>query len=111
MKILELNFERGWRGGERQTIYNMEGFRDAGHEVGLVCRKGCPLAKRATDEGFKVFSFENIFGVISFLSANVNKYHVFHVQTSHILTYCLITKPFHSRKIIFSRRVDFVPKG
>ena len=111
MKILELNFERGWRGGERQTIYNMQGFRDAGHEVGLVCREGCPLAKKAVDEGFKVFSFENIFGVIGFLTTSGSKYDVLHVQTSHILTYCLITKPFHRRKIIFSRRVDFVPKG
>jgi glycosyltransferase involved in cell wall biosynthesis len=111
MNILELNFERTWRGGERQTIYNMLGFRNAGHEVALVCRKGYPLAQKAKEEGFKVHSFSNIFGVIFFLITKGRRYNVFHAQSSHILTYCLLTKSFHRCKIIFTRRVDFVPKG
>ena len=40
MKILQLNFEKGWRGGERQTLYCMRAFRKAGHEVELMCRLG-----------------------------------------------------------------------
>lgn len=111
MKILELNFEKGWRGGERQTIFNMQGLRDAGQEVSLVCRKGCPLEKKALQEGFKVFSFNNVFGVISFLISQGSKFNIIHAQASHILTYCLIAKPFHRKPIIFTRRVDFVPKG
>jgi glycosyltransferase involved in cell wall biosynthesis len=111
MKILELNFERGWRGGERQTLYNMQGFRDAGLEVILVCRKGYPLEKKALKNNFKVFSYNSVFGVISFLIRNSAKFDIVHAQASHILTYCIITKPFHQKKIIFTRRVDFVPKG
>lgn len=111
MNILELNFERTWRGGERQTLYNMMGFRNAGHEVALVCRKGYPLEQKAKAEGFKVYSFTNIFGVISFLISKGKKCDVLHAQSSHILTYCLLAKPFHGKKIVFTRRVDFVPKG
>jgi glycosyltransferase involved in cell wall biosynthesis len=111
MKILELNFERGWRGGERQTIYNMQGLRNAGEEVSLVCRKGCPLEKKALDEGFKVFSYNNVFGVFFFLISTGLKFNIIHAQTSHILTYCLIAKLFHRKKIVFTRRIDFVPKG
>ena len=110
-KILELNFERTWRGGERQTVYNSEGFRKMGHQVSLICRKGYPLEKAASKVGLTVFPFSNIFMLVWFLVMNGRKYDVFHAQTSHILTYCLITKPFHRRPIVFSRRVDFVPKG
>jgi glycosyltransferase involved in cell wall biosynthesis len=111
MKILELNFEKGWRGGERQTIYNIAGFKEAEQAVVLLCRKGCPLEKKAQELGFEVFSFGSVFGIIRFLIANGKNFDVIHAQTSHILTYCLATKPFHRKKVIFSRRVDFVPKG
>ncbi len=111
MKILELNFERTWRGGERQTLYNMQGFRAAGVPVDIVCRKGFPMEEKARKEGFATFAFSNIFGVIGFLITNGRKYDVLHAQTSHILTYCLLTKPFHGCKVTFTRRVDFVPKG
>jgi hypothetical protein len=64
MNILELNFEKTWRGGERQTIYNMQGFRDTGFNVSLLCCKDCPLEARAEAEGFETFSFHNIFGAL-----------------------------------------------
>ena len=111
MKILELNFERTWRGGERQTIYNIQGFLEKNHEVTLVCRKNFPLEKHAADKGYNIVSFDNILQVVFFLIMQGKKFDVLHAQTSHILTYCLLTKPFHRRKVIFSRRVDFVPKG
>jgi len=38
-------------------------------------------------------------------------YQIIHAQTAQILTYCVLTKPFHQAKVIFTRRIDFVPKG
>lgn len=111
MNILELNFERTWRGGERQTLYNMTGFRYAGHNVVLLCRKDYPLEAKAVAEGFRVAAFKNIFGAILYMIFKGRKYNVFHAQTSHILTYCVFTKFFHRAKVVFTRRVDFVPRG
>jgi glycosyltransferase involved in cell wall biosynthesis len=111
MNVLELNFERGWRGGERQTIYNMEGFTQAGMKVSLVCRKGFELEAKAIARSFKVHSFTGIFGVIGFLINRGKHYDILHAQTAHILTYCILTKPFHRSKIVLSRRVVFTPKG
>lgn len=111
MRILELNFERTWRGGERQTLYNMQGFRNAGHDVSVLCRKGYPMEEKAQKEGFRTYSFYNIFGVIFFLLTKARSYNILHAQTSHILTYAIFTRPFHGCKIVFTRRVDFVPKG
>jgi glycosyltransferase involved in cell wall biosynthesis len=111
MNILELNFEKYWRGGERQTLYNMQGFRNAGMEVALICRKGSPLETKATEEGFTVYAFASVFGVIFFLLSKGRQYKIIHAQTSHILTYCVFTKPFHKATILFTRRINFTPKG
>lgn len=109
--ILELNFERTWRGGERQTLYNMIGLRNAGMHVDVLCRKGYPLEAKCRESGFRVYAFGNVIQALFFLVFKGYRYRFFHAQTSHILTYCLLSKPFHRAKIIFTRRVDFVPKG
>ncbi|MBS1782649.1 MAG: glycosyltransferase family 4 protein [Bacteroidetes bacterium] len=111
MRILELNFERSWRGGERQTVYNIEGFLQAGFSVTLVCRAFFPLEKYAQEKGWYFKSFKNIFSILIFLFKEGKNYDVLHAQTAHILTYCILTKWWHRRPVIFSRRVDFVPKG
>jgi glycosyltransferase involved in cell wall biosynthesis len=111
MNILELNFEKGWRGGERQTLYNMQGFREASITVHLVCRKGSSMETMAVREGFITHSFKSIIGVIFFLIQSGNKYDFLHAQTSQILTYCVFTKYFNQAKIIFTRRVNFIQKG
>ncbi|MBS1775798.1 MAG: glycosyltransferase family 4 protein [Bacteroidetes bacterium] len=111
MRILELNFERSWRGGERQTVYNIQGFLKAGFSVTLVCRAYFPLEKYAQENGWHFKSFTNVFSILLFLFKEGKNYDVIHAQTAHILTYCIITKWWHRRPVIFSRRVDFVPKG
>ena len=111
MKVLELNFEKSWRGGERQTLYNMQGFRNAGIQVELVCRKGSALEKKAAEDDFTSHSFSSVFGVIFFLISKGKNFQFIHAQTSHILTYCVFTKVFHGVKVIFTRRVNFAPKG
>lgn len=111
MRILELNFEKSWRGGERQTLYNMLGFRKAGIHTELICRSRSPLAIKATDEGFTVHSFNSVAGVVFFLIGKGKNYSCIHAQTSHLLTYCVFTKWFHRKPVIFTRRVNFKPTG
>jgi glycosyltransferase involved in cell wall biosynthesis len=111
MNILSLNFERSWRGGERQTLFNAIGLIEKGFDVHLICRKGSDLEKRALQEKLKVFSFKSTIAVLFFLIRNARKYNVLHAQGSKILTYCILSKPFHRAKIIFTRRINFRPKG
>jgi glycosyltransferase involved in cell wall biosynthesis len=111
MRILELNFEKTWRGGERQTIYSLQGFADAGIDVALLCRKNTPLEKNAVAKGYKVYAFNTIFGVLFFLIFKGNRFDVLHAHTSQILTYCAFTKFFHRAKVVYTRRVAFVQKG
>ena len=89
MKILQLNFEKGWRGGERQTLYCMRAFRKAGHDVEVMCREGAPLAERARQEGFVAHTCRNVPGQLAFL-AGAGRYDIIHAQTANTITLSLI---------------------
>ena len=47
MKILFVDLEREWRGGQSQALLTIVGLRKNGHEVILVAPDGAPLAERA----------------------------------------------------------------
>lgn len=111
MRILEINTEKTWRGGERQTLFALKGFRMLGQHVELLARHGFPLHQKATDEHFDCKTVKTHLGVIPFLIRNGRKYDIIHVQTASLLTFAVLTKPFHRSKVVYTRRLDFVPKG
>jgi glycosyltransferase involved in cell wall biosynthesis len=51
LTVLHLNTERGWRGGENQTLQLVRGLRGRGHTALLACQKGGRLEERARSEG------------------------------------------------------------
>lgn len=51
LTVLHLNTERGWRGGESQTLHLVRGLRERGHAALLVCQRGGRLEERARAEG------------------------------------------------------------
>ncbi len=107
MKILQLNFERGWRGGERQTLLCMRQFRDAGHEARLLARKGSELAQRARREGFAVHEPASLFGVAAYLLRQGRGFDILHAQTANMLTWLAALKPWLGAKVVFTRRTAF----
>ena len=111
MRILELNFEKHWRGGERQTIYGIHGFNNAGHEITLLCRKGTPLEVKAKANALNVISCSGVISVLSFIFFKGMHYDILHCQTSNMLTWCIITKWWHRKPVVLSRRVSYIPKG
>jgi glycosyltransferase involved in cell wall biosynthesis len=52
--VMHINTERGWRGGERQTLWLAQGLARAGHRSLLVVRPGQPLAERAAEAGLEI---------------------------------------------------------
>lgn len=108
MRILQLNFEKGWRGGERQTLYCMRAFRKAGHDVELLCRAGGPLQARAAEEGFVTHGRRNVPGQLGFLASAGASYDILHAQTANTVTWAVLTKALHRRPVAFSRRTSFV---
>lgn len=111
MKILQVNFEKGWRGGERQTLYCMRAFREAGHEVSLLARHDQPLAHAAQQEHFTVVTRQRPFEQGSFLLQHARDFDIVHVQTAGSLTWAALTRPFFGKtRLVFTRRTSLPVK-
>lgn len=111
MKILELNTEKTWRGGERQTFYNIKGFLEAGVEVDLLARRNYPLAEKVSNLGAKVIEVKNNLEAFTYLCIYGSNYDIIHAQTAKTQTLAIFSKPFHKRPVVYTRRVDFPPRG
>jgi glycosyltransferase involved in cell wall biosynthesis len=107
MRILQLNLEKGWRGGERQTLLTARAQRDLGHDVELMVRARSELARRSMDEGFKVHYARNAISLASRLAMHGSDFDIIHAQTAGSVTGAVLSKPFHRRPVVFSRRTDF----
>ena len=55
LKILHIDPEKGWGGGERQVLSLLEYLLDRGHECHLLSHPGGPLDQKARGKGFKTF--------------------------------------------------------
>jgi len=111
MRILQINSERGWRGGERQTLLTALGLRERGHEVSLLVRAGAPLEERAQAQGLRTHAVKTTAEFGAWLARYARPYDVLHVQTANVLAWALLAKPMHRRPVIFSRRTSFPVKG
>jgi hypothetical protein len=54
MRVLYVDLEREWRGGQSQALLTLRGLRERGHEVELLTAKDSPLAIRAAKVGIAV---------------------------------------------------------
>lgn len=54
MRVLQVDTERGWRGGQRQTLLVARGLAHAGHRCIVAARADEPLAERAAAAGLAV---------------------------------------------------------
>jgi len=107
MRILQLNFERGWPGGERQTLLTLRELTRAGHEVELLARKGSELARRAVEQDYIVHECESAFEVCRFLWSRRRQYEVMHAQTANMMTWLALLRPWLKTRIVFTRRTAF----
>ena len=107
MKVLQVNTEQGWRGGERQTLLTALALRDLGCEVEVLCRQAGKLAQHAFSHGMVVHEVQTKQGAWWWLGLNGRAYDVIHVQTANALTWVVLSKWLHHASVVFSRRTDF----
>ena len=107
MRILQMNTERGWRGGERQTLLTALNQRKLGHHVELLAHSNGELAKRARESGLIVHHAQSGAGFGVWLALHGGRYDVLHAQTAKVVAWAVLSKIFHRRPIVFSRRTSF----
>ena len=111
MKILQVNTEKTWRGGERQTLYTLEGLIFQGVECQLMALKGSLMHQKAEAIGIRVITVKSASDTLRKLSNLKGEFDCIHAQTGKAHTQCVLTKVFHQIPVIYTRRVDFSPSG
>jgi len=111
VKILQVNTESTWRGGERQTLYTLQGLRERGIEVDLMALSGSKMHQQAIASGFCVIPVMGHLDLLSRTRQLKGRYTCVHAQSGKAHTQMVVTKPFHQLPVVYTRRVDFSPSG
>ncbi|WP_417275883.1 glycosyltransferase family 4 protein [Castellaniella sp.] len=111
MRILQINLEKGWRGGERQTLFILQGLQAAGHSVGLAARCGGPLAKRAKEAGIPILPCRGTADLLRALWRVRASFDVMHAQTAQAMTVLAVLRPVLKAALVFTRRTAFQSGG
>ena len=113
MRILHLNTERTWRGGEQQCLYLLQGLKEHNIACHLVCPPDSPLEERADRSGIPVFPIsmrgETDLAAVFQIRCLVRKgrYHIVHSHTSHAHTLAFLASAGIQTVRLVTRRVDF----
>ena len=113
MKILHINTERTWRGGEQQTLNLLAGLKERQIAYHLVCQAGSPMEKRAVRAGMDVFPITmrgEIYLAASFqIRKLINEfnYNIIHAHTSHAHSLAFLASIRTGVIRLVTRRVDF----
>jgi len=113
MKILHLNTERTWRGGEQQTLYLLQVLKERGIFCHLVCQPDSPMAQKAREAGLAVFPIAmrgEADPVACYRIRNLIKalqYDILHSHTSHAHSLAFFASIGCRVCRLVTRRVDF----
>ncbi len=113
MKILLLNSERGWRGGEAQTLLLAEGLQAKGDSVIIGCPENSPLAQRAMTANIETislsmkgsFALSSVWRLRQWIAAQ--KPDIIHAQTAHAHSAAALALYGKTTPLIVARRVNF----
>ncbi len=114
MKILHIDTEKGWRGGQQQAAYLLETLYEKGYDTALICQPESAFETFCEDKNLPYFSI-NMKGEFDLIAAyqiarlcKKNHFDILHLHTAHAIAIGLLTKLFYSKiKLIAVRRVDF----
>ena len=107
MQVLLINFERGWRGGERQTWLSALGFQEQGLKPVVLVRKGEALAQRLKAAHIPCIECSSVAQALWYLVRTRTHYEVYHAQTSSALTWLASLRFLLKGKVVFTRRTAF----
>ncbi|GAC1703192.1 MAG: glycosyltransferase family 4 protein [Candidatus Acidiferrum sp.] len=112
MKILYVDLEREWRGGQSQALLTLRGLQEKKHDVALIAARRSPLAKRASEAGIMVREVARLglraWGAraIAELIAN-GRFDVVHLNEPHALTSAWMARAQERVPLLLSRRIGF----
>ncbi len=113
-KVLHIDTERSWRGGQRQATYLFESLFRQGFQTKMVCRPQSKLEDFCKERGlpFYAIPMKNEFCIFSALKiakiCKKEKFAIAHLHSAHAIAVGFWLKIFYPQiKLIGVRRVDF----
>ncbi|OSS41295.1 Glycosyltransferase [Desulfurella amilsii] len=104
MKILHLDTQKGFRGGEQQLIYLALGLRELGVDSIIAC---CDeLSKKARTLGFETIDSKNFYKLLN----AARKCDILHAHASNAHTLGVVLKLLTKKPLVYTRRVDYKQK-
>ncbi len=111
MRILHVDTERGWRGGEQQLFYLVKGLKEKGFKQAVACRVGDELEKRCREAGIEVIPLKgNQLSDHLRIAVIGKEFDIIHAHSAKAHTISALSKRFHRKPVIYTRRVDYPPK-
>lgn len=112
MRVLLIDLEREWRGGQSQALLLLQGLRARGHEAELLSANGATLAQRAERAGVTVHRVSatarsaHAAWVLRGLLRR-GKFNVIHANDPHGLTAAWLAGAHRALPLVMARRVIF----
>jgi glycosyltransferase involved in cell wall biosynthesis len=112
MKVLYVDLEREWRGGQSQALLTLRGLRERGHEVELVAARDSPLANCAAETGITVHQVSRL-GLRGWAACAIRsliatrRFELVHLNEPHALTAAWLAGAHVHLPLLLSRRIGF----
>ena len=113
LRVLHVDTERGWRGGERQALWLALELGRRGHTSVIAARVGEPLADRASAAGLPVADCRPVSELDPLAAWRLRRLirmwqiDVVHAHTAHAVAVAGIATARTPIPLVVSRRVDF----
>jgi len=112
MRVLYVDLEREWRGGQSQALLTLGGLKERGHEVELLAAQESPLARRAADAGITVHQVARL-GLRAWAARAIHsliargRFELVHLNEPHALTAAWMARAHKRVPLLLSRRIGF----
>jgi len=112
MRVLYVDLEREWRGGQSQAWLTLRGLRERGHELELLAARGAPLAKRVSELGIAVQEVPRL-GLRGWAARKMRelistgRFELAHLNEPHALTAAWLARADKRLPLVLSRRIGF----
>lgn len=114
MKVLHIDTEKSWRGGQQQAVYLYEGMLKKEYECGFLCCPGSALQQYFKENNLHchLLTFNGEFDLSAGFKLSQlcrkNAYDILQLHSSHSLSWGLMAKFFYPHlKLVATRRVVY----
>jgi glycosyltransferase involved in cell wall biosynthesis len=112
VKILVVDLDTEWRGGQNQALLMLEGFQARSHQTELVSPEGSALGDRAKARGIRVHPVSPHFSRVSaavkiFELTKTGRFDIVHANEAHAVTAIWLARAHRRAPLVISRRVGY----